>query len=107
MRRIPSQIRSFYHWCMGNGESDLLYKGGGQIGGEPGVPDGVGAKKGEHAPVLGDAADFVHHHPVVDLGQDRPVPGLDDASGSPLDSRGMNTLVTVSLDLSNEVLYDM
>ena len=71
------------------GESDLLFKAGGQIGGEPGVPDGVGAKKGEHAPVLGDAADFVHLPPVAELVQDRPVPGLDDASGPPLDSRAM------------------
>ena len=43
------------------GESDLLFKAGGQIGGEPGVPDGVGVKRGELAAVLGDAADFVHH----------------------------------------------
>ena len=35
----------------------------GPLRGKPGVPDGVGAKKGEHAPVLGDAADFVHLPP--------------------------------------------
>ena len=40
------------------GKSDLLLKAGRKIGGEPGVPDGVGAKKGEQAAVLGDAADF-------------------------------------------------
>ena len=57
----------------------------------------------------GESGSFIEEclPPVAELGQDRPVPGLDDASGSPLDSRGMNTLVTVSLDLSNEVLYDM
>ena len=38
---------------------------------------------------FGDAADFVHLLPVAELVQDRPVPGLDDASGPPLDSRGM------------------
>ena len=41
--------------------SDLLFKAGGQIGGEPRVPDGVGVKRGELAAVLGDAADVVHH----------------------------------------------
>ena len=40
------------------GESDLLFKAGGQIGGEPGVVDGVRAKKGEHASAFGDAADL-------------------------------------------------
>ena len=45
------------------GKSDLLLKAGRKIGGEPGVPDGVGAKKGEQAAVLGDAADFVHLPP--------------------------------------------
>ena len=49
------------------------------------------AKKGEQDSAFGDAADFVHLHPVAELVQDRPVPGLDDASGPPLDSRGMLT----------------
>ena len=58
----------------------MLFKAGGQIGGEPGVVDGVRAKQGEHASAFGDAADFVHLHPVAELVQDRPVPGLDDAT---------------------------
>ena len=88
------------------GESDLLFKAGGQIGGEPSVPDGMGAKKGEHASVFVVAADFVYLCPVAELGQNRPYPGLDDASGPHLQG-DVNTLVAVSLDLSNEVWYDM
>ena len=84
------------------GESDLLFKAGGQIGGEPGVVDGVRAKKDEHASAFGDAADYVHLHPVAELVQDRPVPRLDDASGPPLDSRGMLTHLSSSFPGSQQ-----
>ena len=60
------------------------------------------AKKGEQDSAFGDAADFVHLHPVAELVQDRPVPRLDDASGPPLDSRGMLTHLSSSFPGSQQ-----